>query len=69
MVAPHPVAVANPDALIVATLAVLDVHVAVEVTSVGDMWESFEVPMAVNCVVWPTAATLGFCGVSAMETM
>jgi hypothetical protein len=52
----------------VATLGVLDDHVAVELMSSGGTFAWFVVPVAVNWVVCPIWATLGFAGVTAMET-
>jgi hypothetical protein len=68
VVEPHPVAVARPAALTVATLGVLDDQVAVEVRSSGAAFESLVVPVAINCVVCPICATVAAWGVTAMET-
>jgi hypothetical protein len=56
--------VANPAALIVATLVVADVHVACVVRSC--VVPSENVPVAVNCRVVPSAF-VGFVGVTAIE--
>ena len=68
VVTPHPVAVATPLAVIVATLGVLEVHVAVELRFSGGTFLWFVVPIAINCVVCPIWVTLAFCGVTAIET-
>ena len=68
VVVPHPVAVASPVELTVATLGVLEVQLAADVTSSGGVFESFVVPVAINCVVSPIWATLAACGVTATET-
>ena len=57
--------VANPPALIVATLVVCEVHVAVLVRFCVELSE--KVPVAVNCSVAPLAIE-GFAGVTAIDT-
>jgi hypothetical protein len=57
-------AVANPAALIVAFASVPDAHVTLPVKFCVEL--SLNVPVAVNCCVFP-AATDGFAGVTAME--
>jgi hypothetical protein len=56
--------VAKPAALIVATVVVADAHVTVPVTSCVEL--SLNVPVAVNCCVFP-AGTDGFAGVTAID--
>jgi len=57
-------AVARPAALIVATVVVPDAHVAVLVRSCVEL--SLNVPVAVNCCVFPTGMD-GFAGVTAID--
>ncbi len=65
VVVPAATAVARPPAAIVAVAVLLDAHVAVAVRSCVE--PSVYVPVAVNCCVSPLA-TLGFAGVTAIET-
>lgn len=65
---PHPVAVASPPELMVATLGVLEDQVAVDVRSSGAVFASLVVPVAINCVVCPSWATVASVGVTAIET-
>src|ERR1700675_154692 len=58
-------AVANPAALIVAVAVVPDAHVTLAVKFCVEL--SLNVPVAVNCCELP-AATLGFAGVTAIDT-
>jgi hypothetical protein len=65
VVVPTAMVVASPPAAIVAAAVFEDTHVAEDVRSRVD--RSVYVPVAVNCCVSP-AATLGFGGVTAIET-
>jgi hypothetical protein len=56
VVVPAPTAVATPEALTVATAEVLELQVTRVVMFCVERWFPLPyVPVAVNCVVWPTA--------------
>ena len=65
IVAPGPTPVANPEALIVATVGKSDIHMT-ELVRFRVVVPSLYVPVAMNCSVPPTAI-VGFCGVTTIE--
>jgi hypothetical protein len=65
LLVPVPTAVANPPAIIVATVVVCELQVAELVKFCVELSE--KVPVAVNCFVVPLAID-GFAGVTAIDT-